>query len=127
FSRWSVGGARSNVAVTSFAALIVTSHSLEPLTSSQLLQATAFEPASGVPVSLTRAPRPKLASQVGPQLMPPGELSTVPPPVPFLLTFRARVSCSKVAIASFEAFMVTSHSLPFSVPGQFCQTTALEP
>src|SRR4029077_19042680 len=65
------------VAVTPFAALIVTSHSLAPLTVSQPLQVTGLVLAPGVPLSLTRVPWSNSAAQVAPQLIPAGLEGTV--------------------------------------------------
>src|SRR6201999_3517802 len=80
-------GVRLNVAVTLFAALIVTLHSFVPTISSQPAQTTALEPESAVPFSVTAVACGNLASQVGPQSIPAGVLLTVPVPVPFLVTF----------------------------------------
>src|SRR5262249_5771307 len=78
---------RSNFAFASFAAPIVTTHWLEPLTTpGQVVQTTGFAPASGVPVSLTSVPSVKLAWHSPPQSIPAGELVTVPVPEPSLLT-----------------------------------------
>src|SRR5262249_8018796 len=77
----------SKVAVTRRAGPRRSSQSpVEPLPLSQRLRSPALAPASGAPASLTGAPSAKLASQVGPKLMPAGELVTVPPPVSALVT-----------------------------------------
>src|SRR5262249_34722215 len=80
---------RSKVAVTFFAAVILTSHSFEPTTSSQPDQTTALEPPAGVPVSLTSVPELNRDSQPAPlpQLIPAGLLGAGPDPVPFLGPF----------------------------------------
>ena len=51
------------MAVTSFAALIVTRHLFSPLTELQSDQETALEPAAGAPVSVTVVPSSNLASR----------------------------------------------------------------
>ena len=62
------------MAVTSFAALIVTRHLFSPLTELQSDQETALEPAAGAPVSVTVVPSSNSAEQVPLlQLMPAGE------------------------------------------------------
>src|SRR5262249_62376575 len=96
----------ANTAVTSFAELIVTSQTPE-LTASQPDQVAAWKPGAGVPVSLTRVPWLKPASQVGSQLIPAGFEVIVPEP--FFLTGRMWTSGAKVAVTSFAAFIVTSH------------------
>ena len=55
------------------------------------LQPVKVEPATGVAVSVTAVPLVKLAAQVAPQLIPTGELVTVPLPVPAGVTVSAKV------------------------------------
>ena len=49
------------------------------------------EPAAGVAVSVTVVPFEYVATQVGPQLMPAGELVTVPLPAPVFVTVSVHV------------------------------------
>ncbi len=65
------------------------------------LQPEKVEPAAGVAVRVTAAPLEKFAEQLVPQLMPAGELVTVPLPVPAGTTARAKV-CGVVAQATLE-------------------------
>ena len=74
------------VAVTDLAATIVTTQVPVPL-QPEPLQPVKVELTSGVAVSVTVVPCPKVAEHVEPQSMPAGELVTVPDPVPALLTF----------------------------------------
>ena len=76
------------VAVTDWAAVIVTVHVPVPLHAP--LQPVKVEPVVGAAVSVTEAPLVKEAEQVLPQLMPDGLLLTVPllAPVLNLLTDR---------------------------------------
>ena len=86
---WSLNlavGSRSKVAVTDLAVIIVTRHLFSPLTESQPDQATALVLAPEAPVRVTVVPWSKLAEHSEPQLIPAGELVTVPVPVPFLVT-----------------------------------------
>ena len=55
------------------------------------LQPPKVDPAAGVAVSVTAVPLVKLAAQVAPQVMPAGELVTVPLPVPAWVTVRVKV------------------------------------
>jgi len=68
-----------NVAVTVVAAETVTVQAPVP---AQPVQPVKVEPAAGVAVSVTAVPLAKLAEQVAPQVIPAGELVTVPLPVP---------------------------------------------
>src|SRR5438132_10525657 len=82
---WSV-----KVAVTVVAAETVTTHDPVP-EQPPPLQPLKIEPAAGVAVSVTAVPLAKLAAQVAPQVMPAGELVTVPLPVPAGVTVRVKV------------------------------------
>ena len=55
------------------------------------VQPVRVEPAAGVAVSVTAVPLAKLTEQVAPQLIPAGELVTVPLPVPDGVTVRVKV------------------------------------
>src|SRR5439155_1206969 len=55
------------------------------------LQPVKVEPPAGAAVSVTAVPLAKLAAQVAPQVMPAGELVTVPLPVPAGVTVRVKV------------------------------------
>ena len=54
------------------------------------LQPAKVEPPVGVATRVTGAPLGKLLLHVEPQLMPAGELVTVPVPLPVLATFRTK-------------------------------------
>src|SRR5437016_1732301 len=82
---WSV-----NVVVTVVAAESVTVQAPVP-EQPPPLQPVKVEPAAGVAVNVTAVPLAKLAEQVAPQLIPTGELVTVPLPVPAGVTVRVKV------------------------------------
>ena len=82
---WSV-----NVAVTVVAAESVTVQAPVP-EHPPPLQPVKVEPAAGVAVNVTAVPLIKLAEHVAPQVMPAGELVTVPLPVPAGVTVRVKV------------------------------------
>ena len=63
----------------------------EPVVQPVPLQPAKVEPDAGVAVRVTTVPLLKFAEQVLPQLMPAGELVTVPLPVPALTTERPKV------------------------------------
>src|SRR5207247_9299048 len=67
------------------------------------------EPAAGAAVSVTAVPLAKLAEQVAAQLIPAGELVTVPLPVPAGVTVRVKVCTVKVAVTVVAAETVTTH------------------
>src|SRR5213076_2587955 len=71
------------------------------------LQPPKVEPAAGAAVSVTAVPLAKLAAQVAPQVIPPGELVTVPLPVPALLTVIAKLGRLNVAVTVVAALKVT--------------------
>src|SRR5438552_2254003 len=93
---------RAKVAVTVVAALRVTVQVPVP-EQPPPLQPVKVEPAAGVAVSVTAVPLAKLAEQVAPQLIPAGELVTVPLPVPAGLTVRVNVCTVKVAVTVVAA------------------------
>src|SRR5207253_1191692 len=94
------------VAVTVVAAESVTAHDPVP-EHPPPLQPVKMEPAAAVAVSVTVVPLVKLAEQVTPQLIPAGELVTVPLPVPALLTASAKLGRLKVAVTVVAALRVT--------------------
>src|SRR5437899_921839 len=94
------------VAVTVVAAETVTTHDPVP-EHPPPFQSVKVEPAAGVAVNVTAVPLAKLAEQVAPQLIPAGELVTVPLPVPALLTVSARLGRLKVAVTVVAAETVT--------------------
>ena len=77
------------VAVTVVAALRVTVQVPVP-EHPPPVQPLKVEPATGAAVSVTAVPLAKLAEHVAPQLMPAGELVTVPLPVPAGVTVRVK-------------------------------------
>jgi hypothetical protein len=83
------GGMELNVALTDFAASMVTLQAPVPLQAP--LQPANVEPESGVAVRFTTVPLEKFSEQVEPQEIPEGELVTVPVPVPLLVTARVKV------------------------------------
>ena len=78
------------VAVTVVAAEMVTVQVLVP-EQPPPVQPLKVEPAAGAAVRVTAVPLVKLAAQVAPQVMPAGELVTVPLPVPAGVTVSAKV------------------------------------
>src|SRR5439155_1528737 len=64
---------------------------------------------TAVAVNVTAVPLAKLAEQVAPQLIPAGELVTVPPPAPAGVTVRVKVCTVKVAVTVVAAETVTTH------------------
>jgi len=97
---------RAKVAVTVVAAKTVTVQAPVP-EQPPPLQPLKVEPAAAVAVSVTAVPLGKLAEQVAPQLIPAGELVTVPLPVPALETVRVKVCGVKVAVTVVAAETVT--------------------
>ncbi len=71
-------------------------------------QPVKVEPAVGFAVSVTAVPCANWALQVAPQLIPAGELVTVPAPVPALLTVRVCWGpVAKVAVTEVLELSVT--------------------
>jgi len=95
-----------NVAVTDVAALMVTLQVLVPVQPPPL-QPVKTEPAAGEAVRTTAVAPLNEAVQVVPQLMPAGELVTVPLPLPDLATVKPNVGCVKVAVTDVAALTVT--------------------
>ena len=97
-----------NVAVTDRSALIVTVQVPVP-EQPPPLQPVNAEPAAGVAVSVTTVPSLNDAAQVAPQLIPAGELVTVPEPVPVFVTVSVCVICVNVAVTDWSPLIVTVH------------------
>lgn len=91
------------VAVTDLFAVIVTTQL--PVPEQAPLQPVKVELGSGVAVSVTVAPCPKLAEHVAPQSIPAGLLVTAPEPEPVLPTVSVR-NTSKVAVTVVSCLIV---------------------
>src|SRR5262249_11317415 len=118
----------AKVARTSFAPSIVTWHSFSPTTFPQPSHTTGLVLGPDDPSSVTSAPPSYSASHSSPHSMPPGELVTVPVPVPSLVTSRCCSPRLNFAVTAFAASIVTSHSFePLTVPGQVSHSTGSEP
>jgi len=71
-------------------------------------QPANVEPVDAEALSVTTVPLVNDIEQAVPQLMPAGELVTVPLPVPALLTVSAKDDCTNVAVTVVAAFRVTT-------------------
>jgi hypothetical protein len=80
---------------------------------------------SAVAVKVTIVPSVYVAEHVDPQLMPAGELVTVPVPVPARLTLRVLSEEVKVAVTLRVAFMATVQVFP-EVESQLLQLVKFE-
>jgi hypothetical protein len=107
--------------VTLCAAFIVTRQLPKPLQAP--LQPAKPQPSAGVAVSVTCVAGAKFALHVDGQLIPAGELVTVPLPV--TLTDNATF-CTNVAVTDAAAFIVTEHpALPLQAPPQVLKVQPL--
>src|SRR5437667_1732229 len=102
----SVRVCRVKVAVTVVAAESVTVQAPVP-EQPPLFEPLKVEPVVDAAVSVTAVPLVKLAEQVAPQVMPVGELVTVPLPVPAGVTVRVKLCRVKVAVTVVAAERVT--------------------
>jgi hypothetical protein len=91
---------RSNVAVTVLAAVMATVQVLVP-EQPPPLQPENIDPVAGIAVRITAVPLGYGLEQLGPHVIPPSELVTVPVPAPILRTTRPNVWAA-VAQATFE-------------------------
>jgi hypothetical protein len=97
-------GFLAKVAVTEWSALIVSVQAPVPEQSPD--QPVNREPEAGVALRVTEAPSSRLAVHVPPQLIPAGELVTVPVPAPAFATVSVRTR-TNVAVTVVSAFRVT--------------------
>ena len=99
-----------NVAVTDWAAFIVTLHAPVPMQAP--VQPAKVDPEPAAAVSVTTVPLLKLLAHVPGQLIPAGLLVTEPVPVPARLAVNAKVTAFvlKVAVTAFAALMVTEQA-----------------
>ena len=82
-------------------------------------QPVNLESKAGVAVKVTTVPDPKELIQVSPQLIPAGELVTVPEPVPSLLTQSIYWAVLKVAVADLlEVIVIVQVPVPEQAPDQ---------
>src|SRR5438552_7133244 len=103
----------AKVAMTEASAVMVTTHGVVPLHPPPL-QPTNAEPSPGDAVSVTTVPLTKVSVQLVSHEMPAGLLTTVPPPVPVIVTVSAK-ALLKAAVTAVVASMVT---LQVSAPEQ---------
>src|SRR5439155_25807949 len=113
------------VAVTVVAAESVIVHAPVPLQPPPL-QPVKAEPAAGLALRVTTVPLAKLAVHVAPQVMPAGELVTVPLPVPAGVTVRVKVCTVKIAVTVVPEESVTTH-VPVPEQPPPLQPVKLEP
>ena len=105
---WAGEGFGKKVAVTDWAALIVTTQIPVPLHPAPL-QPLNTDPLAGVAVSVTDVPLANDALHVAPQLIPTGLLVTVPLPLPAFVTVRVYTyTCVKLALTACAALIVTT-------------------
>ncbi len=96
------GGLVSKSAVTVVPAVSVVTQGPVPVQPPPV-QPVKVEPVAGVAVRVTAVPSGNVAEQVVPQSIPPGELLTVPAPVPVLVTVRVRLVTGAMTTDSFAA------------------------
>lgn len=100
-------GTFANAALAEWFALIVSAHAPVPEQSPD--QPVNFEPVAAVAVSVTAAPSVNCTKQLTPQLMPPGELLTVPEPEPVFVTMSVRRR-TNVAVTVLSPSTVTAQA-----------------
>ena len=103
-------GSNAKVAVTVFAAFIVTIH--EPVPVHAPLQPINFDPVDGAADNVTTVPALYGLEQSAPHEIPAGALVTVPAPVPVFVTVKAYcgVIVLKFAVTVIFAFMLTTQA-----------------
>ena len=104
FGTWHLTGIRAKPAVTEWFALIVSMQVPVPEQSPD--QPVNCTPEAAAALRVTEVPSLNCAEQVAPQLIPAGELVTVPEPAPLLATVSVR-STRKVAVTVVSAFSAT--------------------
>jgi hypothetical protein len=114
-----------NVAVTDRAALIATVQ-VDAVPVQLPVQPPKIEPPAEAAVSVTEVPLVYEAEHVVPQLMPVGELVTVPLPLPDFVTVRANVGAVKVAVTDVAVLTVTVQ-VPVPVQPPPLQPANVEP
>ncbi len=102
----SVNDGSAKVAVTPWAALIVTVQVLA-VPEQAPLQPVKVDPAAGAAVSVTAVPLANVAEQVAPQAMPAGALVTVPEPAPAVVSESVNDGSANVAVTPWAALIVT--------------------
>src|SRR4051794_7753485 len=119
---------RPNSAWTIVSPRIVTSHLLVALGVSQPVQLSKPEPLLALAVRTTFVPSRYSALQVEPQLMPLGELVTVPWPVPSFSRTRGDFSiAANSAVTVVSPRMMTSHLVALGSASQPLQPSKTEP
>src|SRR5215470_149741 len=117
--------ARVKVAVTVVAAFSVTTHVPVPVQPPPL-QPVNVEPVDAAAVRVATVPLVNEIEHAAPQLMPVGELVTVPLPVPAFVTVSANDCCTKFAVTVVAAFSVTTQ-VPVPVHPPPLQPVNVEP
>src|SRR2546428_11767983 len=110
---WACEGFGKKVAVTDWAAFIVTTQLPVPLHPAPL-QLPNTDPLAGTAVKVTCVPLANAALHIAPQLIPAGLLVTVPLPLPVFVTVRM-YNCVKLAFTDLAALMVTVQAAPETV------------
>jgi len=100
---------KANVALTLWAALIVTVQVLVVPVQPPPLQPVKSEPAAGAAVKVTMVPLVNEAAHAVPQEMPAGALVTVPVAAPDFVMVSAKDGKPNVAVTEVAAFIVTVH------------------
>src|SRR6266545_1229276 len=82
-------------------------------------QPLKLEPVAAVAVSVTTVPCTNCAEHVAPQLIPTGELVTVPEPAPAFVTVSVWLTSAKVAVTARSWSIVTVQApVPLQAPPQ---------
>src|SRR5437016_6583016 len=103
---WACEGFGKKVAVTDWAAFIVTTQLPVPLHPAPL-QLPNTDPLAGTAVKVTCVPLANAALHMAPQSIPAGLLATVPLPLPAFVTVRV-YNCVKLAFTDCAALIVTT-------------------